>query len=141
MKLKRKYNKSLKTIIKQSEKRARKIIKKYGPKINLHHEIKRGPGRPRKTPGIVVGYPLGPVTHQLKTWPQYFAESFSGEKTFEIRQNDRNFQRWDYLVLEEWNPETEKYTGRVLSRRIDYIITGPKFGLKQGWVAMGLSKV
>ncbi len=121
--------------------------------------IKRGPGRPRKNPTTPTqwsitedarkqGYRLdasgaivGPITHHLKTWPQYFQASFAGEKPFEIRQNDRNFQRWDYLVLEEWNPETEKYTGRVLSRRIDSIVTGPKFGLKQGWVVMGLSKV
>lgn len=30
--------------------------------------------------------------------------SESGEKTFEIRRNDRGFQKGDVLVLEKWSP-------------------------------------
>ena len=31
-------------------------------------------------------------THDLKTWPEYFAEIANGNKTFELRKNDRDFE-------------------------------------------------
>ena len=43
-------------------------------------------------------YPL-PVNHELKTDPDVFDEVARGEKTFEIRYNDRNFQIGDRLTL------------------------------------------
>ena len=32
------------------------------------------------------------MTHELKTYPKYFQETIEGNKPFEIRKNDRNFQ-------------------------------------------------
>ena len=31
-------------------------------------------------------------THKLKTWPSYFQRVWTGEKTFEVRLDDRGYQ-------------------------------------------------
>lgn len=42
--------------------------------------------------------------HELKCWPEYFARIGTGQKTFEIRRNDRDFQVGDILILKEYDP-------------------------------------
>jgi hypothetical protein len=78
------------------------------------------------------------MTHELKTWNEYFEDVFIGKKTFEIRKDDRGFKKEDTLVLKEWDPKKEQYTGREISRKITYILEGGKFGLKKGFVAMAI---
>lgn len=41
------------------------------------------------------------MIHQLKCEAKYFEEICSGQKTFEVRKNDRNFHVGDYLALNE----------------------------------------
>ncbi len=65
-----------------------------------------------------------PTLHELKAHPQYFKKLISGEKTFEIRKNDRNFQVGDILELQEWNPDNLEYTGKSTKRIVTYIIWG-----------------
>lgn len=45
------------------------------------------------------------MKHELKIWPKYYCRVRSGEKTFEVRDNDRDFQRGDIVVLNEYDPE------------------------------------
>jgi len=45
------------------------------------------------------------VTHELKILPQYFRELYRGNKTFELRKDDRDYQVGDYLVLREYDGE------------------------------------
>jgi hypothetical protein len=52
------------------------------------------------------------VEHKLKTWPQYFEAIQNGQKFFEMRKADRDFNPGDWLVLEEYIPERNAYTGR-----------------------------
>lgn len=54
------------------------------------------------------------TTHELKSWPEFFAPVLNGRKAFELRFNDRDFHVSDVLVLKEWDPLTEVYTGREL---------------------------
>lgn len=62
------------------------------------------------------------TSHDLKTWPVYFQPIIQGEKTFEIRSNDRNFRVGDILLLREYDPETRTYSGRWAKAKVSYII-------------------
>ena len=77
--------------------------------------------------------------HALKCWPQYFTPMEAGQKTFELRKDDRGFCVHDTLRIREWNPDTERYTGREVMKEITYILEGPLMGLDAGWVILGLS--
>jgi len=79
--------------------------------------------------------------HKLKTWEKYFKDVLSGLKNFELRKNDRNFKIGDELILEEYISESDFYTGRILHRRIDYILEGGNFGLENGFVILSISKL
>lgn len=75
--------------------------------------------------------------HNLKTWPLYFQAIADGRKTFDVRKNDRGFKEGDILELMEYNPETKKYTGRILLKRIGFMIEG-EWGLSAETCCMSL---
>ena len=86
------------------------------------------------------------TTHYLKTWPAYYDSVASGEKTFEIRQNDRGFQVGDVVVLQRTLPE-ELCTIEVdenglpafqMAFEIGYVFHGGIFGLMAGFCAFSL---
>lgn len=65
--------------------------------------------------------------HELKIWPQYYAQVASGQKTFEYRENDRNFQKGDKVILKEWdptpiNPEFTPQIGFTGSPHLEFVI-------------------
>lgn len=76
-----------------------------------------------------------PKLHRLKIQPKYFEAVCDGKKRFEIRKNDRNFQVGDSLLLEEYNPETQEYTGRVVERKITYITN---YAQQENYVVMAI---
>ena len=45
--------------------------------------------------------------HDLKVAAAYFDALESGEKSFEVRRDDRGFQRGDVLLLREWTEYDE----------------------------------
>jgi Domain of unknown function (DUF3850) len=64
----------------------------------------------------------GPVEHRVKSWPHLFASTLSGEKKHELRRIlDRDYQVGDFLLLQEFDPATEHYSGRELRVKITYI--------------------
>lgn len=75
--------------------------------------------------------------HRLKTWPEYFCLTRSGEKRFDFRDNDRGFKVGDVLKLEEWVPETGEYTGRSIYKKVMYILQDA-FGLPEGKCILSL---
>lgn len=81
------------------------------------------------------------ITHHLKTWPKQFQLVKHGIKRFEVRKNDRNYQVNDILILEEWDPEKERYTRDHVERRISYILEGGQFGIEKGYVVMQIEEV
>lgn len=83
-------------------------------------------------------------THNLKTWPDYFARVKTGEKPFEVRRDDRGFQKGDLLRLQEWCPASAGirygYTGEEVTKRVSFVLTGGQFGIEPGYVVLGLGE-
>jgi hypothetical protein len=79
------------------------------------------------------------MTHALKCWPEYFAAIAIGRKQFELRKDDRPFELGDTVLLQEYLPESEKYTGKELKFEISYVLrNAPKMGLKPGYCILGI---
>jgi len=60
--------------------------------------------------------------HNLKTWPDIFKVMKTGEKTFDIRKNDRDFKVGDQVILHEYDPDKKKYTGDHIHAKITWIL-------------------
>lgn len=70
--------------------------------------------------------------HYLKTETEYYQAVEKGKKNFEIRKNDRNFQVYDIIYLEEVVCGIP--TGRKLAgKEIKYILHGGQFGLDEDY--------
>ena len=78
------------------------------------------------------------MKHELKIEPAYFRSVLSGDKTFEIRRNDRGFKLGDIILLREHSSYDAFYTSRELIREICYITN---FQQKEGWVVLGTKEV
>ena len=86
------------------------------------------------------------MVHELKTDPGVFTSAYNGFKPWEIRFDDRNYKVGDMIrsVETEYTGEQMKkgyplkYTGRDMEGEIDYILTGPAYGLADGWVIMSI---
>jgi hypothetical protein len=106
------------------------------------------------------------MKHELKTWTEFFQAVKSGAKTFEIRENDRDYKVGDVLWLREFLPCPECkgtrriwpegkrgvsqhcdecgdmphagiYTGEEIEKRVTYITD---FGQSNRRVVMALSE-
>lgn len=91
--------------------------------------------------------------HELKIFPQYFNEVLNGNKTFELRKDDREFEVGDILILKEYRQgqgdatgpelvviEEPGYTGREVKKEISYIYKGCAngLGLRTGFSILSL---
>lgn len=59
---------------------------------------------------------------EKKVQPPYFQDILDGKKNFELRLNRFKCKEGDTLVLREWDPKTRKYTGRVVEKKISYVL-------------------
>ena len=88
------------------------------------------------------------ITHNLKTDPFVFQESWDRKKPYEIRFDDRNFREGDELVLYETeysgdkmlNGAPLKYTGRRIRQKILSKLAG-RYGIKTGWCILGVEEL
>jgi len=80
--------------------------------------------------------------HKLKVWSEYMDDLINGNKSFEVRLNDRNFQVGDTLILMEFNKDKKEYLDRELKVKITYILDNSVFdAIKDGFVVMGIKRV
>lgn len=74
--------------------------------------------------------------HELKILPKYLNDIWSGEKTFELRKNDREFNIGDSLILRAF--EEGEYTGDCMEVDVTYILNGGEYGLDKEYVILGI---
>ncbi len=79
------------------------------------------------------------MEHILKIKSHYFKQILSGEKTFEIRKADRIYSVGDKLILFEI-AENSKETGESCIVRVIYLLTGPVYGLMDGYCIMSIKR-
>lgn len=63
------------------------------------------------------------MTIEKKIQPEYFEAVASGKKKYELRLGDWECQEGDTLLLREWDPKTQNYTGREVTKKVDYVKT------------------
>ncbi len=86
--------------------------------------------------------------HKLKTWPAYFDAVARGDKSFEVRRDDRGFQKGDIVLLQrtredrlheiDWDFGMPLRPKHEIRKRIGYVLTGGQFGIEPGYVVLQL---
>lgn len=86
--------------------------------------------------------------HELKAVDRYWDAVASGEKTFEVRLNDRAFQTGDILELVKVTEDGLRYRKSgspewypPLIKQISYILQGGQFGIEPQYCVLGLAEV
>lgn len=91
------------------------------------------------------------TTHRLKTAPSFFEAVWTGQKTFEVRFDDRGYQRGDTVILREWDRRTPcdcgtvahedtclRYTGREVVADVGHVLAStPPNGSQRGFWGHG----
>lgn len=74
-------------------------------------------------------------THELRTAPDVFEPIRNGSRPYDVRYNDRGFQRSDIVILREWDGrvvcdcedagrhrgDCDRYTGRTMRARVGHV--------------------
>ena len=84
------------------------------------------------------------MKHELKTDKEVYEAVVDGQKTYEIRFDDRGYAVDDVLLLREtaFSGEQMKagsplvYTGASIGVKVTHVLRGPIYGLMDGWVIM-----
>lgn len=76
------------------------------------------------------------MIHELKTVNPYFSDVWAGRKKAEVRLDDRNYLNHDYLLLKEFDYESQAYTGRYVKVMVTNILFGGQYGIVEGYVMM-----
>ncbi len=59
---------------------------------------------------------------EKKLWPERFEQVVSGTKKSDVRLADFEAKPGDLLILREWDPEKEDYTGRIVEKEISNVL-------------------
>lgn len=78
------------------------------------------------------------MTHELKILKPYYEAVKAGDKTFELRKDDRPYKIGDTLILREIGAGN-KPTGRTIEKKVGYILRNcPEYGLDNGYCILSL---
>ena len=61
-------------------------------------------------------------THYLKLVQPLYSDVLSGDKNFELRRNDRDYQVGDLVILQEYDMKKHFFSGREIRVKITYIL-------------------
>lgn len=73
--------------------------------------------------------------HNVRLHLDYFQDVVDGNKTFEIRFDDRGYKKGDFIVLHEYSDEAPHYSGRTITKRIGFITD---YEQQEGFVVFSL---
>lgn len=76
--------------------------------------------------------------HELKIGSEFFEAVKDGRKKFEIRKNDRNYQEGDILILKEYDPITQSFSGEIIKVEITYMTD---YAQQDGYVVLGIEEI
>lgn len=90
------------------------------------------------------------IIHNLKSLSEYFGAVWNGNKTFEIRKNDRNFEEGDFVILQEWRKQPHDWSidplhydeekwghsGNIILAEITYVTS---YEQKEDYVVLGIN--
>jgi hypothetical protein len=79
-------------------------------------------------------------SHTLKTVQPYFDAVKLGEKTFEVRKNDRFYQRGDFVNLRCFNIRTQTFDSgeKPLTFMVGPVLQGGQLGIEAGYCVFSL---
>ena len=64
-------------------------------------------------------------THELKSWKEPFTDILDGKKRHDFRCNsDHDLRTGDTVLLKEFSPDDDAYTGREVLVGITYMVRG-----------------
>ena len=78
------------------------------------------------------------MIHELKSHPIPFRDVVNGLKTYEIRVDDRDYRVGDVLVLKEWYPDTQSFSGAIVTCGILHKTPGGAWGLPSELCVLGV---
>ena len=81
------------------------------------------------------------MTHKIKLQKEFADAVLSGDKCFEIRENDRGYQKGDKVQFKVMDGPFEAYSHPLNKAmyEITYVLSG--WGLKNGFVVFGIREV
>lgn len=80
-------------------------------------------------------------THKIKLLLNLCDDVLSGDKNFEIRENDRGYQKGDRVVFQPYEP-SDPFVKHPISDKvyeITYVFSG--WGLQNGYVVFGIKEI
>ena len=82
------------------------------------------------------------MEHTLKIWEAQYHDVRSGDKSFELRKNDRGYQKGDTLVMEAYDSRQRTFfdhaTHPPIHAEVTYVLSGGMFGLHDNYVCMSI---
>lgn len=81
------------------------------------------------------------MTHTLKILDTFAEAVLMGDKSFEIRENDRGFQKGDHIKFQPVGKDGLPIRHAISEKeyKIIYVLSG--WGLKDGYVALALEAI
>ncbi len=81
-------------------------------------------------------------THRIKLLNEFADDVLEGRKLFEIRENDRGYQKGDHVIFEVISKSGAVCPQHRLNDReyeITYVLSG--WGIKNGYVVFGIKEI
>ncbi len=73
--------------------------------------------------------------HKIKLNIPFFDEVETGNKRFEIRLNDRDYEEGDVVIMKEFDSDNDRFTGRSIKKTIGFLTD---YAQQEGYVVFSI---